>query len=187
MMRISLFLFWVTVVAASLAISQTASPIAGAQTKAAPATKKTPPKTIPKATSKSPPSKTAASAKKGTGTKTGKASKTGKSTKKNTAPVRRVQATPTPERYKDIQAALIAKGYLHGEPTGVWDSDSMDAMRRFQTDQKQTPTGKITAPSLIGLGLGPKPGDSGPVTPNTPEPATPAAPAPAPVSAPPQP
>jgi len=28
-------------------------------------------------------------------------------------------------------------------------------LRQFQTDQKLTATGKITAPSLIGLGLGP--------------------------------
>jgi hypothetical protein len=32
----------------------------------------------------------------------------------------------------------------------------MDAMRKFQTDQKQEPTGKITAKALIDLGLGPK-------------------------------
>jgi hypothetical protein len=29
-------------------------------------------------------------------------------------------------------------------------------MQRFQTDQKLTPSGKINAPSLIGLGLGAK-------------------------------
>jgi len=65
------------------------------------------------------------------------------------------QQTPTPERYKEIQQALVDKGYLKSEPSGVWDADSTEALRQFQTDQKLTATGKITAPSLIGLGLGP--------------------------------
>lgn len=66
------------------------------------------------------------------------------------------QQNPTPDRYKEIQQALASKGYLKNEPTGVWDADSISAMSRFQTDQKMTPTGKINAPSLIGLGLGAK-------------------------------
>jgi len=66
------------------------------------------------------------------------------------------QQAPTPERYKEIQQALVDKGYLKGEPTGVWDADSASAMQRFQQDQKLTPTGKVNAPSLIGLGLGAK-------------------------------
>ena len=66
------------------------------------------------------------------------------------------QQTPTPERYKEIQQALVDKGYLRSEPSGVWDADSTEALRQFQSDQKLTATGKITAPSLIGLGLGPK-------------------------------
>jgi hypothetical protein len=64
------------------------------------------------------------------------------------------QQAPTPERYKEIQQALAAKGYLKTEPNGVWDADSAEALRQFQTDQKISPTGKINAPSLIGLGLG---------------------------------
>jgi len=167
-MRIALCLFWLTVVAGALALPQTTTP---------PATKTSKPKTI---TKKAPvlvtPKKTVPANKTGTGSttvhKTGTTTKTGKavakSTKsgKKTAPVRqRGQTAPTPERYRDIQAALAAKGYLNGEPSGVWDSDSMDAMRRFQTDQKLTPTGKISASSLIGLGLGPKPPDSSPIIP----------------------
>lgn len=66
------------------------------------------------------------------------------------------QAQPTSDRYKEIQEALISKGYLKTAPTGVWDQDSSDAMRRFQADQKIEPTGKVTAKSLITLGLGPK-------------------------------
>ena len=66
------------------------------------------------------------------------------------------QQAPTPDRYKEIQQALVDKGYLKSEPTGVWDADSASAMQRFQQDQKLTPSGKINAPSLIGLGLGAK-------------------------------
>lgn len=67
-----------------------------------------------------------------------------------------VQRAPTPQRYKEIQEALIAKGYLKGPASGVWDSDSIEAMKRFQTDQKLDPDGKIEALTLIALGLGPK-------------------------------
>jgi len=67
------------------------------------------------------------------------------------------QSQPTPERYKQFQEALIAKGYLHGEATGVWDQASMDAMRRFQKDQNLEPTGKPDQSlTIIALGLGPK-------------------------------
>jgi peptidoglycan hydrolase-like protein with peptidoglycan-binding domain len=64
--------------------------------------------------------------------------------------------SPTSDRYKEIQQALVEKGYLKSEPTGVWDNNSQDAMTRFQNDQKLPATGKITAASLIGLGLGAK-------------------------------
>lgn len=66
------------------------------------------------------------------------------------------QYGPTPERYKEIQEALISKGYLEGPATGVWDQNSTAAMKKYQEEQKQEPTGKITAKSLITLGLGPK-------------------------------
>jgi hypothetical protein len=66
------------------------------------------------------------------------------------------QSGPTSERYKEIQDALISRGYLEGPPTGVWDQNSMAAMKKYQEEQKQDPTGKITAKSLITLGLGPK-------------------------------
>jgi hypothetical protein len=66
------------------------------------------------------------------------------------------QQNPTPDRYKEIQQALVDKGYLKTEPTGIWDPASIDALQRFQSDQKLTATGRINAPSLIGLGLGAK-------------------------------
>jgi peptidoglycan hydrolase-like protein with peptidoglycan-binding domain len=60
------------------------------------------------------------------------------------------------ERATEIQEALIKKGYLSGEPTGVWDGQSASAMQRLQGDNGwQT---KITPDSraLIALGLGPQ-------------------------------
>jgi peptidoglycan hydrolase-like protein with peptidoglycan-binding domain len=66
------------------------------------------------------------------------------------------QLTPTPDRYREIQQALIDKGYLKSEANGAWDAQSTDALQRFQNDRKLAPTGKINAASLIGLGLGPK-------------------------------
>lgn len=69
---------------------------------------------------------------------------------------RSVQTQPTPERYREIQGALAKKGYLHGEPTGKWDDESADALRRFQHDQNLEASGKLDSLSLIALGLGPK-------------------------------
>ncbi len=67
------------------------------------------------------------------------------------------QAEPTPERYKEIQDALAAKGYLQPESaSGHWDQTSIDALRKFQADQKLDSTGKLNSLSLIALGLGPK-------------------------------
>jgi hypothetical protein len=87
------------------------------------------------------------------------------------------QLAPTPDRYKEIQQALADRGYLKAEPSGVWDAQSQDAMRAFQTDQKLEPSGKLTAAALIALGLGPK-RDTPPVPAATPAPpqAQPAAP-----------
>ncbi len=209
MLRTALFLFWLTVLAGSLALPQATTPVVTKKPPVA-SPKKTPaPASATAAAKKSTapaPSnpavhKTTVAAPTAGASKTGATSKTGKSVPKSVskstksgkkaapAPVRqRGPMAPTPERYRDIQTALAEKGYLHGEPTGVWDNDSMDAMRRFQTDQKQTPTGKITASALIGLGLGPRPQDSSPLVPNAVAPATPPTvqPPPAPDSAPPQ-
>ncbi len=67
------------------------------------------------------------------------------------------QLAPTPDRYKEIQNALAAKGYLKPEEaTGTWNQTSADALKRFQADQNIEASGKVTAMSLIALGLGPK-------------------------------
>jgi peptidoglycan hydrolase-like protein with peptidoglycan-binding domain len=86
------------------------------------------------------------------------AKKTGKK-----APVRRAttwrnrQMVPTPARFREIQGALAAKGYLPAEEaTGAWGPASIDALKRFQASQNIAATGKINSLSLIALGLGPK-------------------------------
>ena len=60
-----------------------------------------------------------------------------------------------PERAKEIQAALIREKYLTGEPTGVWDSRTQEAITKYQADHgwqtKVTPDSR----ALIKLGLGP--------------------------------
>lgn len=66
------------------------------------------------------------------------------------------QQHPDPARYKEIQQALADKGYFKGEVNGEWRDDSIDAMKRFQADNKLPDDGKISAPTLTGLGLGPK-------------------------------
>lgn len=154
-----------------------------------------------------PGAKSAASAKSSTHRKTtakaGKASssshrqttaKSGKTSKKSKTASRRGkksgsanasawrsrQLAPTPERYKEIQSALVQRGYLKKDPNGVWDADSADALRRFQQDQSLEATGKLNSLSLIALGLGPKHPAPAPA------PAAPhAAPAPSPAPAPP--
>jgi peptidoglycan hydrolase-like protein with peptidoglycan-binding domain len=59
------------------------------------------------------------------------------------------------ERATEIQTALIQRGYLSGEPTGVWDAQTSGAMAKLQGDNgwqtKVTPDSR----ALIKLGLGP--------------------------------
>jgi peptidoglycan hydrolase-like protein with peptidoglycan-binding domain len=66
------------------------------------------------------------------------------------------QQQPAPDRYREIQQALADKGYFHGSVDGTWGADSMDSLKRFQTDQNLDADGKISALSLIALGLGPR-------------------------------
>ncbi len=71
-------------------------------------------------------------------------------------PVPVVPPHPDADRLKEIQKALADKGYFKGEVNGVWDADSVAALKQFQTEKNLPPDGKISALSLIGLGLGPK-------------------------------
>jgi peptidoglycan hydrolase-like protein with peptidoglycan-binding domain len=76
--------------------------------------------------------------------------------KKRPVTAHRAPQQPSPERYKEIQTALAAKGYFAGEPDGNWGPGSVDALKRFQHDQNLTEDGKIGSLSLIALGHGPK-------------------------------
>ena len=117
-------------------------------------------KTTTAPTSKAPPAP-AASAKKSSTKKKSTATAQKKSTTAARKPAaqswRAAQRAPTPERYKEIQQALASKGYLQTEtPSGVWDSSSVDALKKFQQDQNLEPSGKLDSLSIIALGLGPK-------------------------------
>ncbi|HLK49106.1 MAG TPA: peptidoglycan-binding protein [Bryobacteraceae bacterium] len=82
------------------------------------------------------------------------------------------QLAPTAERYKQIQDALVAKGYLPADAAnGKWSDSSTEALKKFQADQNLDGNGKINSLSLIALGLGPK-RDTSPAKPPTPPPVT---------------
>ncbi len=134
-----------------LAVSQTSAPKGSTPKKATTpkktAAKKAAPKTIPA---------TKSTAKKST-------AKRKRPAKKRAAGWRSGQQQPTPERYIQIQQALIDKQYLQGPATGKWEPDSEAALKKFQADQKLEATGKLDALSLIRLGLGPP---KGPASPN---------------------
>ena len=66
------------------------------------------------------------------------------------------QTSPSPDRYREIQGALAAKGFLQPEDaTGTWNQASSDALKKFQAEQNLESSGKINSLSLIALGLGP--------------------------------
>jgi hypothetical protein len=80
-----------------------------------------------------------------------------RTTSKRRTTWRNRQMSPTPERYKEIQEALVAKGYLNpDDANGTWGSSSVDALKRFQAEQNIEASGKLNSLSLIALGLGPK-------------------------------
>lgn len=57
-------------------------------------------------------------------------------------------------RVMQIQQALNQHGFYTGEVTGVYDENTIEAMRRFQTSEKIPATGYPTAHALKRLGLG---------------------------------
>lgn len=127
--------------------SKSPASVAKAQTSTTPATKAARPPAVAKSAPKTAAARTTA-AKKAAPKKA--------TAKKKTVARKRTQTEPTPERYMEIQEALIGRGLLPGPATGKWDADSVAALREFQASQKLEPTGKINALSLIRLGLGPK-------------------------------
>jgi len=89
---------------------------------------------------------------------TGSAStkKTSKSRRTTSRKSKRVkgQAAPTSDRINEIQSALAKQGFYDGEPSGKWEDSSSEAMRKFQSTNGLTPTGKLDARTLQKLGLG---------------------------------
>ena len=70
-------------------------------------------------------------------------------------PVRYWQGQPSAQRYREIQQALAEKGYFQGIVDGNWGPESVEAMKKLQTEKGFLPVdGKITSLSLIALGLG---------------------------------
>jgi len=83
------------------------------------------------------------------------AAKKKKSSKKHHASKREpTQKAPTPQRISEIQSALAHGGYYQGAPNGKWDSNTVAAMQKFQSENGLSSSGKIDAPSLQKLGLG---------------------------------
>lgn len=64
------------------------------------------------------------------------------------------QTQPTPDRYREIQEALIAKGFLDGPASGQWDQRSIEGLKKFERSQQLTDDGKLDSMTLIALGLG---------------------------------
>lgn len=59
------------------------------------------------------------------------------------------------DRATQIQSALIKAGYLSGEPSGHWDSESEAAMQKVQADNGWQTKLVPDSRALIKLGLGP--------------------------------
>jgi len=112
----------------------------------------------PTTPSRKPAAKTGAStAKKRPATPAKKSATNSKKAPAKRTTWRNRQTAPSPERYREIQDALVAKGYLNSaDANGTWNQSSTDALKRFQTEQNIEASGKINSLSLIALGLGPK-------------------------------
>ena len=52
----------------------------------------------------------------------------------------RRQTSPTPERIREIQAALAQRGHYDGAQTGKWDARTVESLKVFQSDNGLTPT-----------------------------------------------
>jgi len=59
------------------------------------------------------------------------------------------------DRAREIQTALAREGYLKGEPSGLWDQATKDAMTRYQADHGWQTKTLPDSRALIQLGLGP--------------------------------
>jgi hypothetical protein len=71
------------------------------------------------------------------------------------------------DRATQIQSALIKQGYLNGEPTGNWDTQTISAMQKMQSDNGWQTKTVPDARALIKLGLGPNDDAEASVRPST--------------------
>ena|SRR5258708_2549271 len=71
-----------------------------------------------------------------------------------TAPARQIH--PDKQRTVEIQQALIAKGYMFGSPSGVWDNQTIDILRQIAESHKWQVIYVPDARVLGMLGLGSK-------------------------------
>jgi peptidoglycan hydrolase-like protein with peptidoglycan-binding domain len=81
------------------------------------------------------------------------------------------QKAPTTSRISEIQTALSRSGYYQGDANGKWDSSTVSALQKFQSENNLNPSGKLDATSLQKLGLGSSTAGLNPPTPpqrNTP-------------------
>lgn len=62
---------------------------------------------------------------------------------------------PDSDRTREIQMALIREHYLNGDPSGSWDSETRDALTRYQADHGWQTKLVPDSRALIKLGLGP--------------------------------
>src|SRR5882724_8180591 len=53
------------------------------------------------------------------------------------------QMTPTSDRITEIQQALAKDGSYSAAPSGKWDDNTVDAMKKFQTTHALNPSGKL--------------------------------------------
>jgi len=65
------------------------------------------------------------------------------------------QRTIDDERATQIQSALIRSGYLTGEPSGHWDTQTQAAMMKLQAENGWQTKLVPDSRALIKLGLGP--------------------------------
>ncbi|HSU19935.1 MAG TPA: peptidoglycan-binding domain-containing protein [Acidobacteriaceae bacterium] len=70
--------------------------------------------------------------------------------------VRHESPAMDPERASEIQNALVKSGYMTGEPSGVWDSETAAAMQKLQSDNGWQTKIMPDSRALIKLGLGPQ-------------------------------
>ena len=68
-------------------------------------------------------------------------------------PIKKIDVDIATSRVIEIQQALSKRGFYSGDPSGIYDDATIDAMRRFQATSQIAITGYPTAPALKRLGL----------------------------------